>query len=98
MRFSKYFSQVLKVALEIMLSQKIAPLFALMAFASQGVIGRPSPQVGGSGGLAQLDTLDNAVVGAINGAVNGAFGAVQAAGGSAGGVRDAVGDVVSTQP
>ena len=54
-----------------------------MMFASQSVIGHPSPQVGGSGGLAQLDTLDNAVVGAI-----------KATGGSAGGVRDAVGDVV----
>ena len=33
---------MLKVALEIMLSQKFAALFALMVFASQGVIGRPS--------------------------------------------------------
>jgi hypothetical protein len=40
---SKYifFSRVLKVALEIMLYQKIATLFALMAFAPQRVIGRP---------------------------------------------------------
>ena len=36
-----YFSRVLKVALEIMLYQKIATLFALMVFAPLGVIGRP---------------------------------------------------------
>ena len=34
---------MLKVALEIMFSQKIATLFALMVFASQAVIGRPYP-------------------------------------------------------
>ena len=40
--FSRYFfSGVLKVALEIMLSQKFAALVALIVFASQGVIGRP---------------------------------------------------------
>ena len=38
---------MLKVALEIMLSQKIAALFALMVFASQGVMGRPSPDIVG---------------------------------------------------
>ena len=36
-----FFSRVLKVALEIMLSQKFAALVALIVFASQGVIGRP---------------------------------------------------------
>ena len=52
---------MLKVALEIMLSQKIAALFALMVFASQSVIGRPSPNIvdavdSGTGGL-DLDSL-----------------------------------------
>ena len=37
-----FFSKVLKVVLQMMLSQKIAALFALMMFASQGVIGRPA--------------------------------------------------------
>ena len=46
---------MLKVALEIMLSQKIAhALFALMVFASQSVIGRPSPNF--------VDAVDSGIV------------------------------------
>ena len=37
-----FFSQALKVVLQMMLSHKIAALFALMVITSQGVIGRPA--------------------------------------------------------
>ena len=97
---------MLKLVLEIMLSQKLAALFAfLTVFAWQGVIGRPSPQVGG------LETLDSAAASVVKAAVNGikaavgavngvgpvkaAAGAIKVAAGAVGGVRDVVGDVVS---
>ena len=55
-----FFSQLLKVVLQMMFSQKIAALFVLMVFASQGVIGRPAAPdneggtVGAGAGLAGL--------------------------------------------
>ena len=51
-----FFSQVLKlqVILDNMLSHKLAALFALMVFASHGVIGRPYPD-----GPGPEDTVDN---------------------------------------
>ena len=92
-----FFFKVLKLVLEIMLSQKLAALFTLTVFASQGVIGRPSPQVGGLAGAVAAAAVKAAVqaVGDGGKAAVGAVNAVQAAAGAVGGVRDAVGDVVS---
>ena len=57
---------MLKLVLEIMLSQKLAALFAiaLMVFASQGVIGRPSPQVVGDV-VGEAETIVASAIGGI---------------------------------
>ena len=84
MRFSKhvFFSQVLKVALQIMLFQKIAALFAFMVFTSQGVIGRPYPLRRDSIGddvdplLSSLKFINAPDVEILSGAVTGDLGSL----------------------
>ena len=70
-----------------MLSQKLAALFALTVFASQGVIGLPSPQVvdADADAAAAIDAVGD--LGAVK-AYSGALAAIN-------GIRDTVGDVVS---